>query len=171
MEDKKNTLWEKGIVIALILIVLDLIFHFTGLNENSKIVWVGFGFFVIALIYVTMLYSKQHSGQVTFGNLFAHGFKISAIVTLIMLLWMILSFKVIFPDTQEKLMQAIRAAALKKGASEADFNKGMEFTKKYFMTFMIGGTILYYAFFGLIGSLLGAAFSKKIPANSSPFQQ
>lgn len=171
MEKNKGKLWEKGIIIALILIVLNLVFHFTKQDQNPYLGWVGIAIFVISIIYVTILYSKENNGQVTFGNLFAHSFKISAIVTLIMIVWVVLMYKVIFPDMQESIMQMQRTAALKKGASEQEITKGLEISKKFFMTFAIGGTLITYAILGLIGALLGAAFSKKIPANSAPFQQ
>jgi hypothetical protein len=171
MEKNKGKLWEKGIIIALILIVLNLIFHFTGQDQNPAMGWIGIAIFVVAIIYITIQYSKEHDGQVTFGNLFAHGFKVSAIVTLIMIIWVVLMYKVIFPDMQETMMQMQRTAGLKKGYSEEQLSKGLEITKKYFMTFAIGGTLLTYAILGLISALLGAAFAKKTPANSSPFQQ
>jgi hypothetical protein len=41
-------------------------------------------------------------------------------------------------------------------------------TRKYFVPFAIGGSIIGTAFIGLIGSLLGAAFAKK---NANPFNE
>ena len=164
-------MWEKGILLSLALIVVSLIFHFTSVEVTTKFQWVGYVVFVAGIIIFTVMYGKQQNGQATFGNLFAHGFKISAIVTLIMILWIVLSFKLIFPDSEEKIFQAIRTAALKKGSNEQEISQAMEITKKYLLTFLIGGMILYYAILGVIGSLLGAAFSKKAPAGGSPFQQ
>ena len=171
MENIKGKLWEKGIIIALVLIVLNLIIHFTHQDNNTTLGYLGIGIFIVAIILVTILYSKQKDGQVTFGNLFAHGFKVSAVVTLIMIIWLVLSYKVIFPEIPERIMNIQRTEALKRGASEADIEKALAVSKKFFTTFAVGGTLLFYAFFGAIGALLGAAFSKKTPANGSPFQQ
>lgn len=171
MEKTKGKLWEKGIIIALILIVLQLIIHFIGQEQNSYVGSIGIILFVIAIIFMTITYSKEQNGQLTFGNLFAYGFKIAAIVTLLMIIWAVLAAKVVFPEMQDKMLQIQREAGLKKGATEEQINQGLEITKKFFLTFMIGGTLLSYAILGLIGSLLGAAFSKKVPAGSSPFEQ
>ena len=171
MENSKGKLWEKGIIIALIMIVLNLILHFTHQDANRSLAYLGIGIFIVAIIVVTILYSKDQQGQATFGNLFAHGFKVSAVVTLIMIIWIVLSYKVIFPEMPERIMNIQRAEALKRGIPEADLERGMAVSKKFFTTFAVGGTLLFYAFFGAIGALLGAAFSKKAPANSSPFQQ
>lgn len=171
MEKAKAKIWEKGIIIGLILIVLNLIIHFTHQDDNSALGLLGSLIFIVAVIIATILYSKQQNGQVTFGNLFAHGFKVSAVVTLIMILWIVLSYKVLFPEIPERIIEMQRVESLKSGVSEADMNKVIGFTKKYFTTLAVGGSLLFYAFLGLISSLLGAAFSKKVPANSSPFQQ
>ena len=171
MENSKGKLWEKGIIIGLVLIVLNLIVHFTHQDDNKVLGGLGIIIFIGGIIAVTIQFSKQNKGQLTFGNLFAHGFKVSAIVTLIMILWIVLSYIVIFPDIPQRIMDMQRVEALKKGISEADLNKALGFTQKYFTTLAVGGALIFYAFMGLIGALLGAAFSKKVPANSSPFQQ
>ena len=46
--------------------------------------------------------------------------------------------------------------------------QAMTMTRKYFLPFAIGGSIIGTAFIGLIGSLLGAAFAKK---NANPFNE
>jgi|GEM_PF-126557 len=170
MEEKKGKLWEKGILIALVLIVLQLILHFTGQDKNTILGLVSILIFLVGIIYVTNLYSKDLNGQVTFGNLFAHGFKIAAIVTLIMLVWAVLMYKVIFPDMQDQIMQLQREESLKRGVSDEQVNQAMAVSKKFFMTFLVAGTVLYYIVLGAIGALLGAALSKRIPAGASPFQ-
>lgn len=171
METKKGKLWEKGIIIALILIVLQLIMYFTGNMSNSGLGWGVNILFVIAIIYFVFQEAKARSGQLTFGNLFAHGFKISAIVTLIMIVWGILMFKVIFPNLQDQMLQMQRSELLKSGLSEDKIQQSEEIGKKFFMTFIIGGTIIIYALLGVVGSLIGAAISKKTPKNQAPFQQ
>ncbi|SEA51524.1 Protein of unknown function [Arachidicoccus rhizosphaerae] len=171
MENQKGKLWEKGIIIALIMIVYQLILHFTGLDKNKPLGWLNMLIFVGLIIYFTMQQSKALDGQVTFGNLFAYGFKIVAIVILIMITWSILMYKVIFPEMKEQFFQIQREAGLKKGATEDQINAGLAVTKQYFMVFIIAGTLLYYAVLGVIGALLGGAFSKRIPAGSSPFNQ
>ncbi len=54
--------------------------------------------------------------------------------------------------------------------SESDMEKGLEMTKKFFLPFAIGGSLVVYLILGTIGSLIGAAISKKNP-NPTPFEQ
>lgn len=171
METKKGKLWEKGIIIALILIVLQLIMYFTGNMNNSGLGWAVNIIFLAGIIYFVYQESKEKNGQLTFGNLFAHGFKISAIVTLIMIVWSILMFKVIFPNLQDQMMQVQRSELLKNGLTDDQIQTSQDIAKKFFMTFVVGGTIIIYALLGVIGALIGAAVSKKKPKNQAPFDQ
>jgi uncharacterized membrane protein YeaQ/YmgE (transglycosylase-associated protein family) len=50
-----------------------------------------------------------------------------------------------------------------KNANEADIDKMLGWMQKYFWAIAIGGTILGNIVLGCIGSLLGAAVSKKNP--------
>lgn len=172
MEKKmKGKLWEKGIIIALILIVLQLVLYFTGNMNNSGLGWGVNILFVLGIIYFTNQYAKEQHGEMTFGNLFAYGFKISAIVALIMVVWVVLMFKVIFPGLQDEMMQSQRTELLKKGLTDEQMKAGAEMGKKFFMIIAVAGTILVYAIMGVIGALIGAAISKKTPGGATPFQQ
>ena len=53
-------------------------------------------------------------------------------------------------------------------ATEDVVEKGLEFVRKGYWPFLIGGTIFGTLFFGLIASLAGAAITKKNP--QTPFQ-
>jgi hypothetical protein len=53
----------------------------------------------------------------------------------------------------------------KGNITEEQINAGLEMTKKFFMVFLVGGTLIGYLFFGTIASLIGAAVTKKNPNN------
>lgn len=109
------------------------------------------------------MYGKQIDYNATFGNYFAHGFKIAALVTAIMIIYIVI-FVNLFPDVREKGMEAARKSIEEKGGlSQEQINQSMEFTKKFFMVFIIAGTLLGYLIFGAISALIGAAVTKKNP--------
>jgi hypothetical protein len=72
---------------------------------------------------------------------------------------------------QEKMLEITREKILEQNPQTPDdqVEMALSFTKKFFWPFVIGGTILSTLFMGAIGSLLGAAVTKKNPP--SPFQQ
>jgi len=133
------------------------------MSDNSSVRYISFGIFIIGIIWSVNNYGKQIDHNATFGNYFAHGFKITALVTAIMIIYVII-FIYLFPDVKEKGMEAARKSMQQRGnLSPEQINQSMEFTKKFFMVFIIAGTLLGYLIFGAIASLVGAAVTKKNP--------
>jgi hypothetical protein len=163
MDQNVTTTTTKGIVISLILIVIALVIYFLDMSEDSAIKYISFAIFIIGIIWSVNNYGSQIDHNATFGNYFAHGFKIAALVTAIMIIYVIV-FLYVFPDAKEKGMEAARKSMEQKGnLTPEQINQSMEFTKKFFMVFIIAGTLLGYLIFGAIAALIGAAITKKNP--------
>jgi drug/metabolite transporter (DMT)-like permease len=165
MEPTVTPTSTKGIVIGLILVVLALITYFMDIKVNGPLQWVGYAIFIGGIIWSVMSYGKQVNHNSTFGNYFAHGFKVAALVTAIMLIYVII-FIVLFPEFKEKAIdEARKSMQSKNNLSEEQIKAGLEMTRKFFMVFLVGGTLLGYLFFGALASLIGAAVTKKEPNN------
>lgn len=152
----------KAIVISLILIVLGLTTYFLDMSDNKGLQWVGYIIFFIGIIWSVNSYGKQIDYNSTFGNYFSHGFKTTAMVTLIMVAFMVLVLY-LFPDMKEKSMEAARKGMVENKMTEEQITQAMGFTKKFFMVFAIGGALVFYLFVGAIASLIGAGITKKNP--------
>jgi NADH:ubiquinone oxidoreductase subunit 6 (subunit J) len=108
--------------------------------------------------------------NVTFGNVFADGFKTSAAVTAIMIVFTIISLKLLFPEMIDKALEQAQANMSKQNnMSEEQIETAMTMTKKFFIPFAIGGALIIYLLIGAIASLIGAAAAKKNPRD--PFNQ
>jgi len=94
----------KGLVLSLILIVIALGTYFSGVSMSGGIQYLGYVIFLAGIIFCIMQYGKQINYASTFGNYFSHGFKISAIVTVIMIVYVI-AFMLLFPEFKEKAME------------------------------------------------------------------
>lgn len=163
MDQPVTSSTSKGIVISLILIVVALITYFLDMNNSTSTRYISFAVFIVGIIWSVNMYGKQIDYNATFGNYFAHGFKIAALVTAIMIIYIVI-FVNLFPDVREKGMEAARKSIEEKGGlSQEQINQSMEFTKKFFMVFIIAGTLLGYLIFGAISALIGAAVTKKNP--------
>lgn len=153
----------KGIVIALILIVLMLATYFANIKVDGPVQYIGYAVFIGGIIWSVNIYGKQINYDATFGNYFAHGFKVSAVVTVLMIIYLLI-FVNLFPDFKE---QAIAQARLKinekNNLTEDQISQALEFTRKFFMLFLIGGTLVGYLLVGAIASLIGAAVTKRQP--------
>lgn len=169
METKPTSPAIKGIMISLVLIVFSLVLEFMGQSQNKGLGSIGLLFFVVGIIWGCILYAKQLDGNVTFGNVFADGFKTSAAVTAIMVVFVIISLKLLFPETIDKAMEIAQKEMTAKNMPEDQMETGMNITRKFFTPIVVGATLFTYLAVGAIASLIGAGVAKKNPRD--PFNQ
>lgn len=172
MEKNTKSLYlTYGITISLISIVLELITRFTHQYSNIWLGIIGIVVFLGGIILCCLAYSKQMAGQVTFGNLFAIGFKATSVFVVITIIWFLIEAFVIFPDLKAETINFIREYMLKKGISEDLIDAQLKIRTDHFYLIEIGSKLLGGALVGAIAALIGAAVSKKVPKNADPFQQ
>ncbi len=171
METKVTSPAIKGIIISLILIVFSLVTIYTNQMENQALGLIPILIFAAGIIWGCINYANQMNHNVTFGNVFGHGFKITAAVVALMTIYTLLLFLVIRPELQEFSLDKARESMEKNdNMSESDIENGVAMTKKLLMPIMIGTIILMYGIGGCIAALIGAAVAKKNP-NQTPFNQ
>jgi len=155
----------KGLLIALIVIILGIAGYFTGLGFSTWFNWVVNAIMFAAIIIACVHFANQKQGYVTFGNVFLHGFKITAVIAIIVLVYTLLAFTVLFPDMKEKVFEMQQAQMEKQGLDDDKLEQGMTMMKKYFMIFLVIGVIFGTLIWGCIASLIGAAVAKKKKIN------
>jgi len=155
----------KGLLIALVVIILGIIGYFTGLGFSTWFNWVVNAIMFAAIIIACVHFANQKQGYVTFGNVFLHGFKITAVVAIIVLVYSLLAFTVLFPDMKEKMFEMQQAQMEKQGLDDDKLEQATTMMKKYFMIFLVLGVIFGTLIWGSIASLIGAAVAKKKKAN------
>jgi len=154
----------KGIVITLLLIIFGLIIYFTGQMQNQGLNYLQYVIFLAGIIWSCISYSKQMNANVTFGNLFGHGFKTSAVVTVLILIYTFISLKFLFPDIVDKSLEISRKKMEESGKlSDSQIDTQLAMVKDHFMLFAVAGIIIFFAIVGCISSLIGAAVAKKNP--------
>jgi hypothetical protein len=152
----------KGLLIALVVIILHIAGYFTGLGFTTTWYnWVVNLVLLAAIIFACVHFANQKQGFVTFGNVFLHGFKISAVITIIMLVYTLLAFTVLFPDMKEKIFEMQAAQMEKQGMDEDKMEQATSAMKNFFWPITIGVTIFGTLIWGAISSLIGAAVAKK----------
>ena len=155
----------KGLLIALIVIILGIAGYFTNLGFSTWYNWVVNAVMLAAIIIACVHFANQKQGYVTFGNVFLHGFKITAVIAIIVLVYTVLAFTVLFPDMKEKVFEMQQAQMEKSGLDDDKLEQGMTMMKKYFMIFLVIGVIFGTLIWGSIASLIGAAVAKKKKIN------
>jgi len=167
MEKKITSHLFKGLILSAISIAFSIIVYIFNLYEMSALSFVNYIILIGGLTYGAILYSNQNDHNVTFGNLFAHGFKTTAVIIVITSLYTVLAFKLFFPDMLDKVLEISRKKMIENPKmTDEMIEQAMSMTKKFFIPFAIGGTIIGTGFLGAIGAAIGAAVAKKKP---SPF--
>lgn len=170
MEQKVSTPVQKGLIISLLLIVFGLILYFTDQIANKTLGYIQYVILIGGIIWACISYAKQMNGNVTFGNVFVHGFKTTAFIAALMAVYTFLSVKFLFPDIIDKSLDIARTEMAKnKDLSEEQIGQALDITRNYFVPFTIGFILIGFAILGVIASLIGAAAAKKNPKD--PFGQ
>src|SRR5436190_10018238 len=108
MEQKVTSPVSKGVIITLLLIVFGLIIYFTGQMGNKSLNYLQYIILIGGIIWSCILYAKQMNGNVTFGNVFGHGFKTTAVVAALLAVYTFIAVKFLFPDIVDKSMDIAR---------------------------------------------------------------
>jgi hypothetical protein len=169
METKVTSPATKGLIISLILVVLGLVIIYAGQSENRVLGFIPLCIFIAGVIWGCINYSNQMGNNVTFGNVFGHGFKITATVIAIMAVYTLLLFLVIKPELKEMALDKARESMSKRDMSDSDIENAISMTKRLFLPFAVGGIILMYGIIGCIAALIGGGVAKKNP-NYTPIQ-
>lgn len=159
-----------GLMIAGIVIILSLVMMlFANSKSNPGTGYLTYGVIILGLIFTIGTYAKSKNNFVTFGELFSFGFKSTAVYTVIFIGFLIL-VSLVYPDFKTSSIEAVRTELEnQKNYNEDQAEQAIEMMENYFWVFAIGGTMLGFVIVGAIGSLIGAAVTKKRPIN--PFEQ
>lgn len=165
MQPKPVSTAVKGLIITLLLIIFALVVHYTGMDQNSALQFVGYGIFILGIILSIAGYAKNIDYNSTFGKYFLHGFAVSAIITCLMIIFMWI-FVTLDPSIKEQSLQKAAEAMDKNPAiSDEQKSQALEITKKFFLVGVLAGTLVGYLLVGTIVSLITAAIIKKDPRN------
>jgi uncharacterized membrane protein YciS (DUF1049 family) len=168
MESKKKTLINLAQIKSIILILVDLVGKFANLSFATWFKWLPAIILIVALIIACVSFGKENNGNVTFGNVFGYGFKVSAVVTGIMLIYTIIALSFIFPEMKDMALEEARKQMEAKGTlSQSNIDAALSMTRRLFIPFAIIGVVIGTLLIGVIGSLLGAAFTKKSQVQNS----
>ncbi|MGX5816757.1 DUF4199 family protein [Chitinophaga lutea] len=159
MKQKNHILF--GLVASLAVIILFVGQYLMGISLTNKLLgWMPTVIVVVAVVAGCINFSKINDADVSFGEVFGNGFRTTAIITVVCIVFFAI-FNLLVPEFKEQIIQAQLEAAAQKGANMEQMEQNMEMTRNYFMVFMIAGSLFMYVITGTLASLLGAAIAKK----------
>ena len=166
MKKKSSDYLGKVLLLSLLLVVVDLIGGFANLRFTSWYKWISTIILVGVLIFFCIQYANEQTEGATFGKIFGYGFRIALFISILMVVYTIISVMFIFPEFIDQVLVRTRTEMENKGSlSEDQIDRAITMTKKYFLPGALVFAFLGTLFFGTIGSLLGAAFARKSEPN------
>jgi hypothetical protein len=170
MEKQITSHIVKGALLGAFSILFSIIIYVFNLYAVNWVSWISYAVIIGGIIYGNIMYANQNNNNVSFGNIFAHGFKTTAVLIVISVVYTLLSLKVLFPDMIDKIIDMSRIE-MEKNPKMTDeiIEQAISMTRKFFIPFAVGGILIGTGFMGAIGSLIGAGVAKKNPVD--PFKQ
>lgn len=164
-ETKPISHFVAGAILGAVLVVYSILLQFLGQSQNQVLGYLSYAILIGGLIIFIQMYAKTKNNEVTFGNLFSYGFKATAIVILIMLVFVIV-FNMAFPEFKEQILETTRQKMEEDGKTPDDqIETTINMIDKNYTLFAVIGTVIGMAILGAIGSLIGAAVTKKKAVN------
>jgi hypothetical protein len=170
MEKKPISSLVVGVIIGLSLILLSLVFYFTGRTfARDALSYLPLAIFLGLIIYFTIKWANDNNNNVTFGQCFGYGFKCAAVTAIISFVFTLI-FIFIFPDLKTQFLDFQRQQMEQNPQlSDEQREKIVSGIGNYFKLIMLGGGLFFNLLIGLVASLIGAAVAKKNPR--LPFEQ
>ena len=159
-----------GLLISLAVILFSVIMTFAGNgSQNPSGGWISYVIIIGGLVFFINQYGKAINYQATFGEYFSYGFKPTTMVVLLFVIFLFI-LALAMPQIKQQVVEATRLELEKqKKATDKEIETMVEMTNNYFWVILIGTAVFFFVLIGCIGSLIGAAVTKKEPKN--PFEQ
>jgi Protein of unknown function (DUF4199) len=162
METKITSHISKGLVIVAVLIILDLVLQKTGVSLPKGLQYLPTVFLIAGVLFSCIIFARQSGGKLKFGDIFAHGFKTTAVITCLMAVYTFFAVKFIYPPPSAADIEAATKGIEQQGnmMPQEARERATDAAKKMWIM-VVPGVIFVSLISGLTGSLAGAALAKK----------
>ncbi|MFD1140612.1 DUF4199 domain-containing protein [Larkinella insperata] len=170
MEEKPSTArlaLKWGLISGVVFMVYTTIINLTGQFANQSLSWLSLPISVAIIVLAMREYRTLNGGFMSFGEGVSLGTLVSVISGLISITYNQIYTSFIDPTIRQQIMDNAREQLESRGMTDEQIDQAMEFTEKLQspgLQFLIG--VLVAAFFGVIISLIVAAFMRR---NKPPF--
>jgi hypothetical protein len=163
MEREITSRITKGVIIVCAMIVLDVILQKTqhpvpdGIRYLPRLVITFVG-----VLAGCILYSKQSAGHPGFGDVFAHGFRTTAVIAFLMALYTFVAVRWMYgAPTPAEMDAAVKAIEQQGNALHEEAKQQAARAAENRWIIYVSLSIFVSLIPGLLGSLAGAAVTKK----------
>jgi hypothetical protein len=167
--NKGDSFWMNalyaGVIVGIVLIIYNLILYMTDLiyKPIGFIGFLQFAILILGIVWATINYRNQKlGGYISYGKSLGYGVIISVFSGIVVGLFMFILYQFIDPDLTSKSIKALEEKLLNQGMEAEQVRVMAQAQEKFrtpILTFLF--TILGFAFWGTILTLISSAFTKK----------
>ena len=154
---EQKTHIRKGLIIALVLMVLDIALQLTHHKFDSWVVYANSAILLIGVIASVNINDVETDDKKMFSNLFGYGFRVSVVTVCVLFIYTVLSVYVVFPGYMNEVYNHnILEAQKLQGfdAASAAANKTMAL--KVMRISLLSAVVMFNLAVGITGALAGA---------------
>ncbi|RTL53184.1 MAG: DUF4199 family protein [Sphingobacteriales bacterium] len=147
---------KKGIIIAVLIMLLNAIGQIT---ELIYLPWYGFiilSVFIVAAFISTWLFNHQTKGVKGFSLILSHGFKTVAVATALFFVYNFISMHYLFPHYVDHQIGLLQEAAKQHGEPITNLPDDVNRAKQIWMNTQLAGVLILFLLAGGAGALLAA---------------
>ncbi|WP_298391951.1 hypothetical protein [Hydrotalea sp.] len=147
---------KKGIIIAVLMMLLNVIGQIT---ELIYIPWYGFlilSVFIIAAFGSTWLFNHQTKGFEVFSVILSHGFKTVAVAIALFFVYHFIAMHYLFPNYVTHQIGLLQEEAKQHSEAVTHLPADLNRAKQIWMNTQLAGTLILFLLAGGAGALLAA---------------
>ena len=158
---RKNAHLRPALFIALVMVAIHAWIHVKGQALNPVLLLAATLPMIVGIVFNVYQYAAANRDN-SFGNNFAYGFRISAVITVIMVLFVVIFFKA-FPQYKDLLLEALLKSVNRKtsGMDDEAINKAVQDWDAHFLQRIVTIYIFLHLIAGTVASLLAAAIATR----------
>ena len=162
---QQKTHIQKGLAITAFLIIFKSITHFTQTVFEEWTVFI-FGLIILIGVFISIMKLKKEQPSIyKFSEMFSYGFKVTAVITCIYFIFMLLETKLFFPNyIHQRLLASIeqlkQTGTIEPKLFEDNLDQALVMGKKVETYKYFAGNIMSILFLGILGSVLGTVVTK-----------
>lgn len=151
---------QYGLVTGLLMVIYNFVLQFLKVAPDSLLYYVVVAIFFGGVLAFCFAFSKKEENDISFRGMFKGGFRMIAILTLVLLAATLIT-AFLDPSIRQESMNANRAAFVAQGKTPADVEIAMKNASDNFTLMLVMGVVFTNIFYGVVFTVIGAAIFRK----------
>jgi Protein of unknown function (DUF4199) len=153
---------KKGLITGLAMVALSLVFVLLKQQPTGLPQYLIYIIYTLGIVWTLLSFHKSNTEALSFKPYFSEGFKCFIVVTLLMVIYTFVFFK-IDHTYQDAMASQLRQDLVKTGnATPVEIDKQVSTMKANFALLYTGGAVFFYLFIGaLVTAVTGAFLTSK----------